>query len=121
MTMFGLEKFFKNFFLILIVLNISLLHLFSKSGYCESNMEQNGSTESEATIQPIPEGEQLLEIPFEELMKINVTVASLFPESNLDSGSSVEAFRPLDWKKIGVRRAFSVLEQKPGIVVYDNA
>ena len=53
----------------------------------------------------------------EELMKVNIEVASLFKEDDLVVGSTVELIKEEDWRRFGARRTYDAVKHLPSTQV----
>lgn len=62
--------------------------------------------------------DELFGMSISDLMKVKVSVASLFEESELDVASSVSLIQAKDWEKTGARRISDVLESVPSVSSY---
>lgn len=60
----------------------------------------------------------LLGLPLESLMALEVSVASPFRESVMEAASSVAVLRPVDWERRTARSLYEALEQVPSVVNY---
>lgn len=58
--------------------------------------------------------EYLLDMPLERLMEVNI--ASMFPEEQLDSPSTVTVFEEQDWINRSARRTDEVVSYQPGVM-----
>lgn len=56
----------------------------------------------------------------EELLDVEVEVASLFKEDELVVGSSVSSITPVQWKQMGARRTFEALNNEMSIVTFPS-
>lgn len=62
--------------------------------------------------------DDLFDLPFAELLKLEVTsVASLFEESELYVGSSVSKVTEAQWRRSGAEKTFDAIDRLPGIYV----
>jgi len=62
----------------------------------------------------------LFELSLAELLKVHVSTATMFEESNLDSPSSISSIRKQDWELRGTKRTKDVVEYLPGLNVYET-
>lgn len=60
----------------------------------------------------------LLALPLESLMALEVSVASPFREPVMDAASSVAVLRPVDWERRTARSVYEALDQVPSVVNY---
>lgn len=67
-----------------------------------------------------PHLEELLKMPLEEMVNVRVTIASLFVESQFESGSTVSVIDDTEWEKRGARRTLDAIGHLPGVVVLPN-
>lgn len=63
------------------------------------------------------DGSHLLSLSIEELMNVQVTVASLFPSDNLHAPSSVSVVTERDWQTQGARRTSDAISHLPSIML----
>ncbi len=100
-----------KYFFILIILVLSSLFLNTDPGYAQdSNMQ--------AVLD-----DSIKEIDFyslEELLNIEVDVASMFKEDELVVGSSVSSITPNQWKQMGARRTFEALNNEMSMVSFPS-
>lgn len=62
----------------------------------------------------------LLKLSIEELLYVEVSVASRFTESDVRAGSSVSLIREQDWERRGARRFADALASVPGVISLPN-
>lgn len=62
----------------------------------------------------------LLNLSIEELLYVEVSVASQFAESDVKAASSVSLIREQDWQRRGARRFNDAIGSVPGVVVLPN-
>ncbi len=60
----------------------------------------------------------IFEMTIEEIMEVNVEVASLFPESEMTVGSSVVKLTSKDWEKLGAKQYSEAFNNQPGIASF---
>lgn len=60
----------------------------------------------------------LLAMPLESLMALEVSIASPFRESVMAAASSVAVLRPADWERRTARTVYEAVEQVPSVVNY---
>jgi outer membrane cobalamin receptor len=63
----------------------------------------------------------LYKLPLSELMEIRISSASLFDSDELTIGSTVGAFQPEEWRRLGVRRTLDTIRYEPGTMVLPSA
>lgn len=64
--------------------------------------------------------DKLLDLPLQDLLKLQVTVASRFAETPLETGSTSSVITPPQWQAMGARRFKDALDNQPGILVLPN-
>lgn len=69
---------------------------------------------------PIEAIDALSDMSLEELLglEIRVSAASLFEESNLDAGATVDLLTPEDWHRRGARRTLDAIANQPSTALY---
>ena len=66
--------------------------------------------------QPEKDIAYLFSLTLEELLEVEVTIASLFPESELEVASTVTLITPNDWRSRGDRRSSDALSHQPSVL-----
>lgn len=61
-----------------------------------------------------------MDMPFEQLLDVKISVASLVEESALDAASSVSLLTSDNWRKSGAKRLGDALESVPSIITYSS-
>jgi len=74
-------------------------------------------TNSGYASQPKNTIDSLLLLSLEELINLSVTTASFFPETDLDTGSSVTVIKHSYWQDRGARRLDDALSYMPGVAI----
>lgn len=64
--------------------------------------------------------EDLLNLPLEDLLEVQVNVASHFVESQLNTGSTVAVINEEQWQKRGARQLMEAIGHLPGTIVLPN-
>lgn len=111
---------FQKFRLINII-SISVLFLILLLSPAPAQDENKGSGEAEDLVDFMEEG--MKEIDFyslEELLNVEVEVASLFAEDELVVGSSVSSISAHKWKELGARRMHEALNNEMGVYTNPN-
>ena len=90
-----------SFYLLLITLWMSILNL--PVPVCNGDIKNKYHT-------------ALFDMTLEELMNLEVKVASLFPETSLEASSTVEIITPKDWQYLGARKIKGAFANLPNVI-----
>lgn len=64
--------------------------------------------------------EQLLDLPFEDLLNVKISVSSRFIESPLEAGSTSIVIKEKQWRSLGARRLSDAIGNLPSTIVLPN-
>lgn len=101
---------FRSFCLFYLVFFVILLSLFSNAYGLDYSADKDNLKDGEAI-------DELMELSFDDLLDVEMSVASKFSEDELNLGSTVSKITRKDWQRRGARRLRDAIATETSIVV----